>query len=196
MSGKLDEKDLAILTLIQEDSKLTANQIAKKIGAPITTVFAKIKRMEELGVIKQYRAILSPEKLNLGTTAFILASVSYRTKDHTPITQRDVAEEIARFPEVQEVHIITGDWDLLVKLRAENVEAIGKFVVDRLRNIEGLEKTLTCMVFETVKESTSLPQNFKKTQVKRWSGRARVVYKWQRQQHSVFSLRSQGVLYS
>lgn len=157
MSVKLDEKDLAILALIQENSKLTANQIAKKINTPITTVFAKTKRMEELGVIKQYRAILSPEKLNLGTAAFILAAVSYRTKDDTPITQREVAEEISRFPEVQEVHIITGDWDLLVKLHAENVEAVGKFVVDKLRYIKGLDKTLTCMVFETVKESTSLP---------------------------------------
>jgi DNA-binding Lrp family transcriptional regulator len=73
MSVKLDEKDLAILTLIQENSKLTANQIAKKISTPITTVFAKIKRMEELGVITQYRAILSAEKLNLGTAAFILS---------------------------------------------------------------------------------------------------------------------------
>ncbi len=166
MSFKLDEKDLAILTLIQENSKLTANQIAKKIGAPITTVFAKTKRMEELGIIKQYRAILSAEKLNLGTAAFILAAVSYRSKDDAPITQRSVAEEIAHFPEVQEVHIITGDWDLLVKLRAENVEAIGKFVVDKLRNIKGLEKTLTCMVFETVKESTSIPQTLKRPQPK------------------------------
>jgi DNA-binding Lrp family transcriptional regulator len=104
MSVKLDEKDLAILLLIQENSKLTANQIAKKISTPITTVFAKIKRMEELGVITQYRAILSPQKLNLATAAFILAQVSYTTKDgENPITQRDVAEEIARFPEVQEV---------------------------------------------------------------------------------------------
>ena len=167
MSAKLDEKDLYILTLIQENSKLTANQIAKKTNTPITTVFAKIKRMEEMGIIKQYRAILSPEKLNLATAAFILASVSYRTKDdEKPITQRDVAEEIARFPEVQEVHIITGDWDLLVKLRAENVEAIGKFVVDNLRRIKGLDKTLTCMVFETVKESTSLPQVIRKMQPK------------------------------
>jgi Lrp/AsnC family transcriptional regulator, leucine-responsive regulatory protein len=169
MSLKLDEKDIAILTLIQEDSKLTANQISKKIKAPITTVFAKTKRMEEMGIIKQYRAILAPEKLNLSTAAFILAQVSYRAiKDNqeTPITQRDVAEEIARFPEVQEVHIITGDWDLLVKLRAENVDAVGKFVVDKLRRIKGLEKTLTCMVFETVKESTSLPQIIRKSQLK------------------------------
>jgi len=163
MSTKTDEKDIAILQLIQENSKLTAKQIAKKINSPITTVFAKIKRMEELGIIKQYRAILSPEKLNLGTAAFILASVSYRAKtEDVPVSQRAVAEEIAHFPEVQEVHIITGDWDLLVKLRAENVEAIGRFVVDKLRLIKGLEKTLTCMVFETVKETTSLPQSLKK----------------------------------
>ena len=167
MSVKLDEKDQAILQLIQENSKLTANQIAKKINSPITTVFAKTKRMEELGIIKQYRAILSPEKLSLGTAAFILASVSYTTKtDGTPISQRDVAKEIAQFPEVQEVHIITGDWDLLVKLRSENVDAIGKFVVDKLRLIKGLEKTLTCMVFETVKETTSLPQSLKRNEKK------------------------------
>jgi DNA-binding Lrp family transcriptional regulator len=164
MSIKLDEKDIAILLLIQENSKLTANQIAKKTNTPITTIFAKTKRMEELGIIKQYRAILSPEKLNFATAAFILASVSYGStkNDNAPLSQRDVAEEIAKFAEVQEVHIITGDWDLLVKLRAESVDAVGKFVVDKLRRIKGLEKTLTCMVFETVKETTSLPRFNKK----------------------------------
>lgn len=157
MTAKLDEKDMAILSLIQENSKLTAKQIAKKTGAPITTVFAKMKRMEELGVIKGHRAILAPEKLNSGTASFLLASVSYRAKtDDVPVSQRTVAEEIAKFPEVQEVHIITGDWDLLVKLRAESVDAVGKFVVDKLRLIKGLEKTLTCMVFETVKETTTI----------------------------------------
>ena len=157
MKIKLDEKDRAILALVQENCKLTAKQIAKKINAPITTVFAKIKRMEELNIIKEYRAILAPEKLGSGTAAFVLVSVSYRVKaDDVPISQRTVAEEIAKFPEVQEVQIITGDWDLLLKLRAESVDAVGKFVVDRLRLIKGLEKTLTCMVFETLKETTKV----------------------------------------
>lgn len=157
MNVKLDEKDLSILASIQENSKLTAKQIARKINAPITTVFAKMKRMEELDVITGYRAILSPEKLNSSTVAFILASVSYRVKDdQIPVSQRVVAEEIAKFPEVQEVQIIAGDWDLLVKLRTESVDAAGKFVVDKLRLIRGLEKTLTCMVFETVKETTKI----------------------------------------
>jgi len=157
MSVKLDEKDLAILAVIQEDSKLTAKQIAKKVGAPLTTIFAKMKRMEEQGIIKGYHAVVAAEKLNAGTSAFILASVSYRSMaDGAPVSQRTVAEEIAKFAEVQEVHIITGDWDLLVKLRAQSVDAIGKFVVDKLRLISGLEKTLTCMVFETVKETTTV----------------------------------------
>jgi len=163
MNAKLDEKDIAILALIQENSKLTARQVAQKINAPITTVFAKTKRMEALGVIKEYRAILAPEKLDVGTAAFVLASVSYRTKaNDAPVSQRTVAKEISKFPEVQEVYIITGDWDLLVKLRAKSVDAVGKFVVDKLRLINGLEKTLTCMIFETVKETTKIHFPLKK----------------------------------
>ena len=156
MLNKLDEKDLAILELIQKNGKLTARQIAQKIESPITTVFAKIKRMEKQNIIREYRAILAPEKLDSGTTAFIFASVSYRTKNSGLSSQRFVAKEIASFQEVQEVHIITGDWDLLIKLRAEAVDKVGNFVVDKLRLINGLEKTLTCMVFDTIKETTSI----------------------------------------
>jgi DNA-binding Lrp family transcriptional regulator len=143
--------------LIQKDCKLSSREIARKIGSPITTVFAKIRRMEELGIIKDYRAVLNSQKLGLSATALILASVSYQTKDGNKlISQRDIASDIAKFPEVQEVYIITGDWDLLIKLRAENVNTIGKFVIDKLRLVKGIEKTLTCMVFETCKETTEI----------------------------------------
>jgi Lrp/AsnC family leucine-responsive transcriptional regulator len=158
MELKLDEKDIAILALVQRDSKLTAREIAGKINSPITTVFAKIKRMEELGIINEYRAVLDAKKLDRGTTAFILASVTYGVRNgEKPFSQRDRAAEIARFAEVQEVHIITGDWDLLIKLRGESVDSIGKFVIDKLRLVKGIERTLTCMVFETCKETTEIP---------------------------------------
>jgi Lrp/AsnC family leucine-responsive transcriptional regulator len=158
METKLDDKDVAILALIQKDCKLTAREIAKKIQSPITTVFAKVKRMEEQGIIKEYRAVLDPRKLNYGTTAFILAGVSYGSRNNDPqSSQRNIANEIARFPEVQEVHIITGDWDLLIKLKGKDVETVGKIVIDKLRLVKGIEKTLTCMVFETCKETTEIP---------------------------------------
>jgi len=158
METRLDAKDTAILTLLQRDCKLTAREIARRINSPITTVFAKIKRMETLGVIKEYRAIVDPNKLDKGTAAFILASVTYEARNgEQPFSQRDRASEIARFPEVQEVHIITGDWDLLIKLRADSVNSIGQFVIDKLRFVKGIQKTLTCMVFDTVKETTEIP---------------------------------------
>jgi DNA-binding Lrp family transcriptional regulator len=157
MEPKLDEKDIAILALLQKNCKFTAREIAGKIDSPITTVFAKVKRMEELGIIKEYKAILESKKLDRGTTAFILASVSYRAKNNEKlISQRDIAKDISQFQEAQEVHIITGDWDILIKIKAENVDAIGKFVIDKLRLVKGVEKTLTCMVFETQKETADI----------------------------------------
>jgi DNA-binding Lrp family transcriptional regulator len=161
MKAKLDEKDLRILSLLQKNSKLTVKEVARQIGSPITTAFAKIKRMEQLGIIKEYRAILDAKKLEKGATAFILASFSYGTPNKKPPSQREIAQQIARFPEVQEVHIIAGDWDILIKVKERNIDAIGKFVIDKLRNIKGVEKTLTCMVFETRKETTEISlQNF------------------------------------
>ena len=157
MRELLDKKDIQILRIIQRNSKITTREIARQLNIPVTTVFTRIKKLEQKGIIKEYRAILNEKKLGKGTTAFILASFSYRTQNKELLSQRELAREIAKFPEVQEVHIITGDWDLLIKVKAENVEAIGKFVIDKLRLIKGIEKTLTCVVFETEKETTEIP---------------------------------------
>jgi Lrp/AsnC family leucine-responsive transcriptional regulator len=161
MKPELDEKDLAILTLLQKNCKMTAREIARKINSPITTVFAKMRRMEQQEVIKEYKAILDSKKLNFGTTAFILASFSYRNGE-TPLSQRVIAEQIAKFPEVQDIHIISGDWDILIKIKEESVDAVGNFVVDKLRTVKGIEKTLTCMVFATQKETTDIPLPLKR----------------------------------
>ena len=73
------------------------------------------------------------------------------------MSQRKVAREIAGFSEVQEVNIISGEWDMLTKVKAKDVDSVGKFVVDKLTLIPGKEKTLTCFVFESEKESTATP---------------------------------------
>jgi len=153
----LDEKDIEILKLLERSCKTTAKELARKIDSPITTVYAKIKRMEELGIIKSYKAILDSKKVDRGTTAFVLVSFSYRQLGREkPLSQREIAKQISAFPEVQEVHIITGDWDILIKVKADHVDTLGKFVMDKLRMIEGIEKTLSCIVYETVKETTDL----------------------------------------
>ena len=153
----LDKREIEILKLLQKNCKMTAREMAKKIGRPITTIYSKIKRMEEVGIIRQYKAILDSKKLDKGTTAFILASFAYRPGGREkPLSQRDVAKQIAAFPEVQEVHIITGGWDILIKVKADHVDTLGKLVMDKLRMVEGVENTLSCVVYETVKETTDV----------------------------------------
>jgi len=151
----LDSRDLQILRIIQENCRLTSREIADKIDSPVTTVFAKIRRFEKLGLISGYHAVLKANKLGAGTTAFIF--VSFAHKGDRALSHRKVAKEIARFPEVQEAHIVSGEWDFFIKVKVKDVDAVGKFVVDELRLLRGIEKTQTCFVFETEKESAAIP---------------------------------------
>ena len=155
MTTILDPKDLQILRIIQENCRLTSREIADKIDSPVTTVFAKIKRFEKLGLVSGYHAVLNANKLGAATTAFIF--VSFAHKGDRALSHRIVAKEIARFPEVQEAHIVSGEWDFLIKVKVKDVDAVGKFVVDELRLLRGIEKTQTCFVYETEKESAAIP---------------------------------------
>jgi DNA-binding Lrp family transcriptional regulator len=150
----LDAGDLKVLRLIQENCRLTAREISDRTDLPVTTVFAKIKRIERLGLVRGYHAVLNARELSAGTTAFVLASIAYKSKEI--ISQRKVAKEIASFPEVQEVHMIAGEWDLLIKVKAKDVDSVGKYVIDKLRLVKGIERTLTCVVFQSEKESTAI----------------------------------------
>ena len=154
MTASLDSKDLQILRIIQENCRLTSREIADEINSPVTTVFAKIKRFEKLGLVTGYHAVLKANELNAGTTAFIF--VSFAHKGDKALSHRKVGREIARFPEVQEAHIVSGEWDFLIKVKVKDVDAVGKFVVDQLRLIRGIQKTQTCFVFETEKESSAI----------------------------------------
>ena len=156
MTPSLDSQDIQILKIMQENCRTTAREISERIDLPVTTVFARMKRFEKLGLVKGYHAILEATKLNAGTTAFILASFASKGEDKV-LSQRKVAREIAALADVQEVHIISGEWDIVIKVKAKDVDYVGKFVVDKLRLVKGIERTLTCFVFETEKESSAIP---------------------------------------
>lgn len=155
MKVKLDKKDCQILELLQENCTLSTKNIAQKVGSPITTVYAKIKRLEALGVIKGYHAVLDNKKLSLGTTAMIFVTFLY-DEGTDALSQREAASKIALMEQVQDVYVVTGDWDILIKVKAKNVDEVGNFVIDRLRKLHGVGKTYTMFVFDTRKESTKL----------------------------------------
>ncbi len=116
---------------------------------PRTTVQERVKRLVNNGIIKRFTIQQDYSKLGKPVTAFILVSFL----SGSGISQREAAMRIAEIPDIYEVHVISGDWDIIVKARGESIQAIGELVLDRIRNVKGVERTLTCTSFVAVKEA-------------------------------------------
>lgn len=144
----VDEKDELILRELGRNSRASTARISRKTGIPRVTVHERIRRMVKKGTIRRFTVMPDYKLLGLNTTAFILVSYD----PHSKLTQRQLAEKISKIHNIYEVHILAGDWDMLLKVRAKSIEEIGKLVVDRLRETEGIGNTVTIACFETAKE--------------------------------------------
>ena len=146
----ISKKDLVILEALSENSRQSVKELARKVRLPRATVFDHLKKLKQKKTIKQFTIIPDFDQLELATTAFVLVKFSPIRK----VAQKQVAREIARLRGVFEVHLISGEWDILVKARARNMRELGELVIGKMRLIEGVAQTITCAVFETVKEQT------------------------------------------
>ncbi|MEM3555148.1 MAG: Lrp/AsnC family transcriptional regulator [Candidatus Micrarchaeia archaeon] len=150
----LNEKDLLLLEKLQLNCKKSLKQLANEVGMPMSTVHEKINKFERTGIIKAYRAILDEKKLDFSVTAFIMACTEYIGGEKT--FQHNIGEKVASLPQVLETHTISGDWDLLIKVKFKNVHELGKFVNERIRTIKGITKTVTLVSIDEIKEDTFL----------------------------------------
>lgn len=144
----LDDKDRELIEVLKENSRLKTKAISNQVKMPRTTVHHRIKRLEEEKIIKKYTIVPDYSQIGSPVTAFILVSFL----PTTDAKQREVAEKISRLKGVYEVHLISGEWDMLLKVRSSSMEKIGELVIDDLREIKGVGKTVTCGCFSTVKE--------------------------------------------
>lgn len=145
---RLDRRDLEILKALTRDARKSYSELAEELGLPRSTVQEKVKRMLEKGYIKGFTAIPDYSKLGKPATAFVLISFT----PMMDISQRELASMIAKMENVYEVHLISGQWDMILKVRAGSTEEVGRLVVDNLRGIKNISKTETCFVFHTAKE--------------------------------------------
>ena len=145
----IDAKDSKILDELVKDGRKSIVEIARQVELPRATVQERLKKMVESGVIRRFVAI--PDYAKIGKQVMAYVFVAFRNEAGLP--QRRLAEVIAGTPGVYEVSVISGEWDMLLKVRADSVEEIGRLVVDRLRAMKGIEKTETCVSFQTIKES-------------------------------------------
>ena len=145
----IDEKDLKIISLLKENAKLSMQQIAKKTLIPITTVHNRIKKLEKSGIIKGYTINLDDKKLQ-SISAFILVTVDYKFLKEKNISQYDLARKLKSNELVEQTSMITGESDVILKVRVKNIADLSEFVTNYLRNVQGIERTQTLVILNEI----------------------------------------------
>ena len=143
----MDDKDFRVLEILKENSKLTTKQIAKKLNLPITTVHNRIKKLERNGIVKNYTVVLDHKKLGRNISSYVLVTVRY---DKEETSQERIAREIKGHHEVEEVSIVAGGTDILARVRVGDIDDLNEFIIKKLRNINGVDRTQTMIVLSSV----------------------------------------------
>jgi Lrp/AsnC family leucine-responsive transcriptional regulator len=145
----LDQKDIGILKLLQENARITVKEIADKVHLSTTPVFERIKRMEEAGVIKQYATLVDHSKVKKGLIVICYVSL----KQHNKTAGAKFIKAINEMNEVLECYIISGEFDFMLKVVAENMNAYYDFHVNKLSEIENIANVQSVFVMGVVKQT-------------------------------------------
>ncbi len=150
---ELSETDRIILETLQAEGRVSNAELARRINLSPPATLARVRRLEEEGIIRRYVALLEPEKVGYDMTCFISVSLQMHTEEQVA-RFRDSIQEMA---EVLECHFVTGEFDYLLKVVVRNRAALEQFVVNRLTPIPGVARIYTSLVLTEVKSNTALP---------------------------------------
>jgi Lrp/AsnC family transcriptional regulator for asnA, asnC and gidA len=145
MSIDLDDLDKLIIANLQENARMPFSKIAKEAKVSEATVFLRVKRLQQIGVIKAFRAVVSPSKVGKSLTAFILVRAD-------PRKYSDVLNVVRNLEEVTEAYDVTGPYYLILRVDVTSKESLAK-VIDLIGGVEGVSSTETAIVLKEVKEN-------------------------------------------
>ena len=148
----LDAKDLAILRLLQENARITVKEISDKIHLSTTPVHERIKRMEDGGVIKQYATLVDGAKVKKGLMVICYVSL----KEHSKTAGLKFIKAIQEMNEVIECYSISGEFDFMLKVVAENMDAYYDFHVNKLSQVENMGHLQSVFVMGIIKQTHQL----------------------------------------
>lgn len=146
---KLDAKDEAILKLLQHNARITVKEISDKIHLSTTPVYERIKRMEAGGVIKQYAALVDHAKVKKGLMVICYVSL----KQHNKTAGSKFIKAINDMNEVIECYNISGEFDFMLKVVVENMDAYYDFHVNKLSEVENIGNVQSTFVMGIIKQT-------------------------------------------
>ena len=148
----IDGFDRKILALLQRDATLSLAEIAERVGLSSTPCWRRIQKLEQAGVIRRRVALLEPQALGLGLTAF----VSIRTGQHEPAWLERFMQAAMAMPEVVEIDRLAGSWDYQLRVVVPDIAAYDAFYKSLIA-IGGLSDVQSAFSMEQIKYTTELP---------------------------------------
>ena len=152
-TAQVDGYDRKILALLQEEARLTNNDLTERVHLSASQCSRRRQRLEGVGYIRGYRAVLDRDRLGFSLVNVITVTLATHNRDNA----RRFAELLARLPEVQEAHALTGEMDYILKVVTPDLKSLAQFVNDVLLPHESVQHVKTAIVLETLKETGSLP---------------------------------------
>ena len=149
-SADLDRFDHAILRILSTDGRISATEISRRIGLSKSPTQARIKRLEEAGVITGYRAHLDPIRMGLAHVAF----VEVRLSDTREAALQAFNRAVLAIPEVEQCHMIASRFDYLLKVRTADIQDYRRVLAERISALPHVAGTSTYVAMEAVKEIT------------------------------------------
>ncbi|MEB2320462.1 MAG: Lrp/AsnC family transcriptional regulator [Pseudomonadota bacterium] len=152
-TANLDAIDLRILSALQENGRLTNVELARRVNLSPSPCLARVRALEQRGLISGYVALCDPLALGLTINVFISVSLERQRKDALDIFEKRVAEH----QEVMECYLMTGDSDYLLRVVVPDMQALERFIVDHLAKIPGVASIRSSLALKQVRYKTALP---------------------------------------
>lgn len=146
----MDKIDLQILKILQKKARIPNVEVSRKIGMAPSAVLERIKKLEALGVIEGYEVRLNPNMFNASMIAFIQIKIDF------PGHLTKTGERLSKIEQVQEVHFLSGDDCLMVKLRVSDNSELETILRTQIASLEIVKETKTFIVLSTFKESAKI----------------------------------------
>lgn len=152
---KIDDIDKKILEILQSRAKITNAKLSEEIGLSPAPTLERVKKLEQMGIISSYHAKLNIEKIGLGVSTFVLATLN----GHNRANIEGFIGEINKIPEVIECHHITGAGDFILKVIAKDIASYQKLMLEKVSDIKQVDNMQSMVVLSTFKDSKVIPVN-------------------------------------
>ena len=144
MVQEISELDKKLLNILQENADLTYSEIGKILGVSPSTVYMRLRKLKERGLIKRIVAEVAPELVGLSLRALVFLSIDVRKYS-------DIASKLANIPNVKAIYDVTGEWTLVAEVYVKDHKELSD-LLDVIGTLEGVQRTSTAVVLRVIKE--------------------------------------------